>query len=274
MKTSIEFHLSALLVVACCLTGFAETIGRMTCFSYCMDEGDPIPGLCYSKVCEPGVFDEAKASYVVIGSVYPAYIVYGSTLKGDIVIPEKIDGLPVRKVNARAFSTQMNITSLTFPTTLREVGTSAFSWCTALTNVTFLGGLETVGSQAFTNCVALKTVTFPDTLRRLGREVFVNCDNLESIVFLGNAPELDGPLPLPGNNYDERSYLGEKRYTGTATRPRAKVYAKPGTYGWKGPYKSGLPEKWPVQYGWTTAHDVVPLAKGASGLKMMVVQDR
>ena len=273
MHTFLKNCLSHLLLIILTMhCARAETIGRLTFFSYCMDENDPIPGLCYSKVCEPGVFDESKASYVVLGSVYPAYIVLGKELKGDIAIPERIEGLPVRKVNAKAFSAQSGITSLTFPSTLREVGAKAFSWCTALTNVTFAEGFEVLGDQAFTNCNSLVSVTFPKTFRRLGREAFVNCDNLMCIIFNGNAPELDEPLALPDNNYDARSYLGEKRYSGTAMRPRAKILARADTYGWKGPYQRGMPDRWPVQYGWTTAHEVIPLMKDSDGLLIMVAQ--
>ena len=249
-----------------------SSMGRMTFASYVMDARDPVPGLCYSKVCEPGTRDETNAAYVVVGTIYPAYVVLGSALPANVVIPEKIEELPVRKINATAFASQTGLKSITLPSTIREIGPKAFSWCTSLTNVTILGGLELVGDQAFTNCYSLKSITFPATLRRLGRDVFVNCDSLEAITFLGNAPELDGPPPLPNNNYDAKSYLCEKRESGSAMLPRAKIYAKPTTYGWKGPYQRGLPEKWPSQYGWTTAHDVIALPSTKSGFFMTLAQ--
>ena len=243
------------------------SFGRMTFENFVTDASDGVADIYFSTVCEPGTFTSREAAYVVIGCVYPVHQAVDATRSGDLVIPSTIMGLPVRRVNANAFTACTRLTSITFPPTLREVGPKAFSLCTSLTNVTFLGsatsGLEVIGEQAFTNCVSLKSVTFPASFRRLGREVFINCDLLERINFLGHAPELDAPLPLPSNSYDARSYLGEKRYTGTATRPRAKIYARPDTYGWRGPYKGGLPEKWPIQYGWATAHDVYALPPSA-----------
>lgn len=239
------------------------SLGRMTFESFVSDASDGVAGIYFSKVWEPGTQNGGQPAYAVIGCVYPVHQAVDSTCAGDLVIPAYLDGVPVRRVNAGAFTACNKLTSITFPPTLREVGPTAFSLCTSLTNVTFLGdsssGVEVVCDQAFTNCVALKTVNFPASLRRLGREVFVNCDGLESITFLGNAPELDDPLPLPKNSYDAKSYLGEKRYSGAQALPRAKLRIRAGTYGWRGPYLGGLPEKWPVQYGWATAHDVVPL---------------
>ena len=244
------------------------SLGRMTFENFVSDAADGVGGVYFSEVWEPGTQNGGKPAYAVVGCVYPVHQAVDPSRSGDLVIPAYLDGLPVRRVNAGAFTACSRLTSITFPPTLREVGPNAFSWCTSLTNVTFLGGadggVEVVWNQAFTNCVSLKTVTFPASLRRLGREVFVNCDALESVSFLGNAPELDAPPPLPDNGYDAKSYLGEKRYAGAQARPRAKLFIRSGTYGWRGPYLGGLPEKWPVQYGWATAHDVVPLpaAKG------------
>ena len=255
------------LVLAGAVVAEPISFGRLTFENFVTDASDGVAGIYFSTVCEPGTFQSKDAAYVVIGCVYPAHQAVDPTMSGDLVIPSTIMGLPVRRVNANAFTACTRLTSITFPPTLREVGPKAFSLCTSLTNVTFLGssdsGVEVVCEQAFTNCVSLQSVKFPASFRRLGREVFVNCDALERIDFLGNAPELDAPLPLPANDYDARSYLGEKRYTGTATRPRAKIYARPDTYGWRGPYKGGLPEKWPIQYGWATAHDVYALPASA-----------
>ena len=262
------------LLLAAAAWAAPVSLGRLTFESFVSEASDGVAGIYFSKVWEPGTQNGGQPAYAVIGCVYPVRQAVDSGRAGDLVIPAYLEGLPVRRVNAGAFTACSRLTSITFPPTLREVGPNAFSWCTALTNVTFLGGtdggVEVVCAQAFTNCVSLKTVTFPASLRRLGREVFVNCDALESVTFLGNAPELDAPLPLPDNNYDAKSYLGEKRYAGAQALPRARIYALPGTYGWRGPYRSGLPEKWPVQYGWATAHDVLPLPASRQGTLLRV----
>lgn len=240
---------------------YCDWVGRYSSYPYQMDAGDPVPGLFYSKVCEPGVSGEDRATYVTIGTVYPKRVGVPPSYKGALVIPETIDGLPVRKIMDSAFVACSQLTSITIPATVREVGDLAFSWCTALTNVAFLGGVEMVGTAAFSNCLSLASVTFPPTLRRLGFNCFVLCDSLQTITFLGNAPELDGP---PADiTY---SYLGEKHLAGALVPTRAKIVIREGTVGWKGPYLKGVPEKWPVQYGWMTAHEVVPMPAASGGL--------
>ena len=248
-----------------CVAGLAygDWVGRYASYPYQMDGNDPVPGLFYSKVCEPGVSGEEHASYVTIGTVYPRRQGIASSYAGSLEIPAMIDGLPVRKVMDSAFVGCTKLTSITLPATVREVGPLAFSWCISLTNVTFLGGVETVGPLAFSNCVSLASITFPATLRRLGANCFVLCDSLQSVTFLGNAPELDG---APAD--ETCSYLGEKRLAGAPVPTRAKIHIRPGTVGWKGPYISGVPEKWPVLYGWMTAHEVVPLPAEKPGFVM------
>ena len=212
------------------------------------------PQLNYTKVCDPGRTGEANATYVVLGTWFPrAYQAVSPAFSGDLTIPAYIDGLPVRKINEAAFITCTNLRSVKIPSTVREIGPRAFSDCWNLTNITFASdsGLTTVGESAFTNCTSLTSITFPKTLSRLGANCFHGCQNLTDVYFLGNAPRLVVP------EVTEKSVLGEMIFRNSGYYERFKVHINKNTYGWISPYEKGVPEKWPVDFGYMQAHETV-----------------
>ena len=85
-------------------------------------------------------------------------------LEGDVVIPNYLDGKPVRSV-ARAdvdvFKNADAVTSLTLPSTLREIGSYAFKGCSSLTSVTIPDNVLSAGEGAFSGCSALETMKLP-----------------------------------------------------------------------------------------------------------------
>ena len=94
----------------------------------------------------------------------------------EIVIPNQIDGLPIKVIGANAFVN-----------------------CTGIKKVTILEGIETIRNGAFYNCTALREVILPSSLKRLGTleydslgGVFENCalekvDLPEGITWLGDS---------------------------------------------------------------------------------------
>ena len=222
-------------------------------YPYLADSTDN-PPLNYTKVCEPGRVGEANATYVVLGTWFPrACQAVSPAFSGDLTIPAYIDGLPVRKINEAAFITCTNLRSVKIPSTVREIGPRAFSDCWNLTNITFASdsGLTTVGESAFTNCTSLTSITFPKTLSRLGANCFHGCQNLTDVYFLGNAPRLVVP------EVTEKSVLGEMIFRNSGYYERFKVHINKNTYGWISPYEKGVPEKWPVDFGYMQAHETV-----------------
>ena len=212
------------------------------------------PQLTYTKVCEPGRTGEANASYVILGSYYPARPALANTAyEGAVVIPAYIDGLPVRKINDAAFVVCQKIGSVEIPATVREIGERAFSDCWCLSNITFAAGsgLTTIGDSAFTNCISLTSITFPKTLSRLGAGCFQGCMQLTDVYFEGNAPRLVIP------SMTDKSGLGEMVFRNFGYCERFKVHIRKDTYGWIAPYVKGVPEKWPVDFGYMQAHETV-----------------
>ena len=222
-------------------------------YPYLADSTDN-PPLNYTKVCEPGRTGEGNASYVVLGTWFPrTYTAVDATYSGSLTIPAYIDGLPVRKINEAAFILCTKLKKVQIPATVREIGPRAFSDCWQLKSITFEpgSGLTTIGDAAFTNCLSLSSITFPETLSRLGAGCFQGCTNLANVYFLGNAPRLTIP------SMTEKSGLGEKIYLSSAYKKRPKVHINRNTYGWIAPYVKGVPEKWPVDYGYMQAYETV-----------------
>ncbi len=210
------------------------------------------PPVNYMKVCEPGRSGEANATYVVLGIAgLRTYQAVAQNYSGDLVIPSHIDGLPVRKINEAAFLNCAALTSVTIPSTVREVGARAFSMCLSLTNVTFAAGVCNVGASAFSNCVSLTSLRFPKTLSRLGGGCFQGCISLTDVYFEGSAPRLINVAE------SDKSVLGEAIFRTTGYNARCRIHINENTYGWIAPYVKGVPEKWPIDYGYLQAHETV-----------------
>ncbi len=248
----------AAAVVGWLMTAVATANPPYDLYGYLADSTDN-PPLNYMKVCEPGRTGEANASYVVLGISFPrTYQAVNGNYSGDLVVPAYIDGLPVRKVNEAAFIECSSLRSVRFPHTLREIGARAFVDCLQLTNVTFETGVTTIGDSAFSNCVSLASITFPKSLSRLGARCFQGCIALEDVYFLGNAPRLVIP------SMADKSGLGESIYRQWGYYERFKVHINRNTYGWISPYEKGVPEKWPVDFGYMQAHETVEETGGGT----------
>ena len=263
VKSKTKMMIARNLLVRIAVALLPMTVAAMTnppydLYGYLADATDN-PPLNYMKVCEPGRTGEANASYVVLGISYPrTYQAVSGSYNGDLVVPAYIDGLPVRKVNEAAFIECSSLRSVRFPHTLREIGARAFVDCLQLTNVTFETGIATIGDFAFSNCVSLASITFPKSLSRLGARCFQGCIALEDVYFLGNAPRLKIP------SMTDKSGLGESIFRNYGYYERFKVHINRNTMGWIAPYVKGVPEKWPVDYGYMQAHETVEESGGGT----------
>lgn len=240
--------LTAVFAVVMGMSALADSWGRYGVVgSYETDETEGVRGVYFQMVAEQG---SSTPAYAVIGGVYPLRA--SQSLNGNVVIPETVLGVPVRKVADGAFIAQTQLKSIVLPAGVREIGDRAFAWCTSLTSVTFAGaGVRSIGESCFSNCISLVSVEFPDSLEYIAPNAFALCDQLETVTFEGNAPMLDVPW-----RDTQVSYFGEKRWTGGTAPRRAVFRVKSGTYGWNGPYKCEIPDRWPLSHGFMNAHPV------------------
>ena len=245
---------AALAVAGGAATGWGIDYPPYEVYGYLADAGD-VPPLNYMKVCDPGAEGEENASYVVLGISFPrTYQAVAAGYEGSLDIPAYIDGLPVRKIGEAAFIQCTKLGNVSIPGTVREIGDRAFADCWQLTNVTFEAGVSRVGNGAFSNCISLAELDFPATLSRLGAGCFQGCVELKDVYFRGNAPRL---AEADAGWAGEKSYLGEGIFRQTGYNARFRVHIDPATSGWIAPGVTGVPEKWPVDFGYMQAHETV-----------------
>lgn len=104
----------------------------------------------------------------------PVYVV-GSVGFGrqTLYIPNEIEGHPVIKIEANAFSYDSVVRKLTVANGV-DIESGAFSFCDSLNEVV-LEGNNKVGYQAFYSCTELQKVTINKALK-IGYEAFSECD--------------------------------------------------------------------------------------------------
>jgi hypothetical protein len=101
--------------------------------------------------------------------------------KKSLVIPDKIDSLPVTGIGDNAFDHCENLKSISLPDGLRSIGKNAFWHCTNLESISLPDSLTSIGDFAFWDCENLKSISLPAGLISIGKLAFSGCTNLESI---------------------------------------------------------------------------------------------
>ena len=95
----------------------------------------------------------------------------GTCRDEDLYLPSEYNGLPVEGVAEYAFSSKMNIRSVTMPDSILVVEEKAFYSCANLQQVQFSQNLTEIGDYAFAEC-AFEELWFPDSVERIGACAF------------------------------------------------------------------------------------------------------
>lgn len=108
------------------------------------------------------------------------YITQGRVTESQVVIPDKIEGLPVTKIEKKAFLSSKQLKEIFLPR-----------------------GLKSIGDWAFAYCSQLESVWLPKRSLSIGRGIFKECEKLFSICHLDDesveamqAGRLLGAVPL------------------------------------------------------------------------------
>lgn len=121
---------------------------------------------------------------------------------GNVVIPESIEGHPIARISANAFSGSWIGSVVVKGDTVIEdhafsncwflktaelekssaVGDYAFYSCSALESVTLKGATASIGTGAFENCTSLKSIKLPDSLTTVNARAFFGCSSIEDLV--------------------------------------------------------------------------------------------
>ena len=109
---------------------------------------------------------------------------------GGVVVPDTIEGKPVTKIGALAFSYHSEITAITVPDSIERIGIYAFTGCANLRTASIGNGVTFMDDYVFAGCTSLTSVTIGGGITSIGNMAFNDCTVLSAIYFEGNAPSL------------------------------------------------------------------------------------
>lgn len=98
----------------------------------------------------------------------------------DVVIPEKIEELPVIFIQVCAFA-GTDIESVDIPDTVTDIGENAFYGCEKLHTVKIGNGVEVVYRKAFQNCKSLENLTLSSKIAEVQTAAFSGCSSLTEL---------------------------------------------------------------------------------------------
>ena len=98
--------------------------------------------------------------------------------KGELVIPEQIQGLPVTSIGYGAFRDCRNLTSITIPNGVTSIDHRAFDGCRSLTSITIPDSVTSIGINAFDSCSSLTSITIPQAFHSEAEASSLGLDEL------------------------------------------------------------------------------------------------
>src|SRR5690554_2678618 len=129
-----------------------------------------------------------------------------------VVIPEKIRGIPVVRIDSHTFANRDDIKAVRLSDSVTELRFGAFGECTGLELFASGSGLEIIGDSAFLNCISLREVRLNEGLKSIDIQAFSFCTSLDSISIPSSVDEL-AKTPFSGMS-DDFTVIVEK---GTAS---------------------------------------------------------
>lgn len=124
------------------------------------------------------VYTEGALTYG-IDRDYAKVIQCSKDARGEITIPDNINGVTVNIIAEEAFKDCTGITAVTIPESVLKVNEYAFSGCTSLKTVKNRADLQWVADYAFSNCKSLEGFLNPVFVQ--GANVLRGCTSLKSL---------------------------------------------------------------------------------------------
>ena len=88
----------------------------------------------------------------------------------------------VTSIDCYAFSSCVELTSITIPNSVTYIDEGAFAGCTSLTSIDIPNSVITMGEAVFLGCTNLASVTLGNNMTSMGVATFINCSSLTSVV--------------------------------------------------------------------------------------------
>lgn len=100
----------------------------------------------------------------------------GNNFIGDLVIPEIVKyeerEYSVTEIGEYSFEYNVNLTSVSLPSTIKKINRGAFTNCTNLQNVYLSEGIEIIDYSSFNTCSLLSNIKLPNTIKEIGKFAF------------------------------------------------------------------------------------------------------
>ena len=136
-----------------------------------------------------------KLENILEYEVYKGYVeITGcdESVEGEIIIPEKIQGLPVTKIGDNALFNCSSLKNVVIPDHVTEIGSCAFFCCSALESVIIPDCVTKIGNNAFSDCSALRSVTLPAHITDIRFNLFYGCHSLQSVLIPAHVTSIWG----------------------------------------------------------------------------------
>jgi len=128
---------------------------------------------------EPAPASEFALSFNEAGDCAVVLAYYGQ--RPEVIVPEEVDGFPVREIAPEAFRANRYMRSLVIPEGVAVIGRAAFSSCSVLSKVILPESVSSIGENAFASCPKLSSINLPSSLEVIKAGTFFECLSLSAI---------------------------------------------------------------------------------------------
>lgn len=171
MKRGIALLLGAVMMVCTVLSGSRVATVKAS--------GQPIqkPDGSYSR----GQYFDGTYEYDIINNGTEVRISQYWGKEANLVVPQKIAGLPVTRIEQTAFASNYKLQSVVLPDGLQIIGNGAFQRCKNLKKIHIPKSVKKVYGVAFSLCYSLSEISGGEGVKSVGNYVFKNCKSLKKI---------------------------------------------------------------------------------------------
>lgn len=157
-----------------------ENESKDTSFDKPQEQPEPpeeVPDVMYN---DPNATPASSFKYSIREDDNSAVIIQFIGTEKDVIIPNCIEGCPVKGISICAFN-QSKIESVVIPENIRNIYELAFGYCESLKTVTIKSKSLYTGPEAFRGCTALENLTLSEGVKKIEGYAFANCKSLRKV---------------------------------------------------------------------------------------------
>ena len=110
----------------------------------------------------------------------------------NILVPERLDGVPVTSIGSCTFYEKTSIKSINLPSSVTSIEWRAFYLCSNLLNIEIPSGVTSIEVEAFARCSSLTAIEIPFGVTTIEDSLFSGCSSLTSIDIPASVTNIKG----------------------------------------------------------------------------------